>query len=55
MIFCCYLLYHHTAETAVNVWLSEVEALQMIHLLSGSLLAQNSETLPNFGDGRDER
>jgi len=39
----------------LNVWISEVEALQMIHLLSSSLLAQSSETLPNAGDGRDDR
>jgi len=39
----------------LNVWMSETEALQMIHLLSGSLLAQSSETLPNAGDGRDDR
>lgn len=39
----------------LNVWMSESEALQMIRLLSGSLLAQSSETLPNVGDGRDER
>ncbi len=39
----------------LNVWMSEVEALQMVHLLSGSLLAADSETLPNAGDGRDDR
>ena len=39
----------------LNVWLSETEALQMVHLLSGSLLAEGSETLPNAGDGRDDR
>jgi hypothetical protein len=39
----------------LNVWITETEALQMIHSLSGSLLAQSSETLPNAGDGRDER
>ena len=39
----------------LNVWMSEVEAIQMIHLLSSSLLAQSSETLPNAGDGRDDR
>jgi hypothetical protein len=39
----------------LNVWMSEPEAIQMVHLLSGSLLAQGSETLPNVGDGRDDR
>jgi hypothetical protein len=39
----------------LNVWMSEAEALQMVHLLSGSLLAQSSETLPNAGDGRGDR
>ncbi|MEG4286372.1 hypothetical protein QUB68_24895 [Microcoleus sp. A006_D1] len=39
----------------LNVWITETEALQMIHSLSGSLLAQSSETLPNAGDGRDDR
>jgi hypothetical protein len=39
----------------LNVWMSESEALQMVHLLSGSLLAESSETLPNAGDGRDDR
>ncbi|MCC3595797.1 MULTISPECIES: hypothetical protein [unclassified Microcoleus] len=39
----------------LDVWMSEPEALQMIRLLSGSLLAQSSETLPNVGDGRDDR
>ncbi|MEG4587176.1 hypothetical protein QUA54_18445 [Microcoleus sp. MOSTC5] len=39
----------------LNVWMSESEALQMVRLLSGSLLAQSSETLPNAGDGRDDR
>ncbi|MCC3535586.1 MAG: hypothetical protein JGK03_15540 [Microcoleus sp. PH2017_25_DOB_D_A] len=39
----------------LNVWMSESEALQMIRLLSGSLLVQSSETLPNVGDGRDDR
>lgn len=38
----------------LNVWMSESEALQIIRLLSGSLLAQ-TETLPNAGDGRDDR
>jgi hypothetical protein len=39
----------------LNVQMSESEALQMVRLLSGSLLAQSSETLPNAGDGRDDR
>jgi len=51
----CELLDLFPTSEHLNVWLSEVEAIQMIHLLSGSLLAQASETLPNAGDGRDDR
>ena len=51
----CEVLDLFQASEHLNVWLSEVEALQMVHLLSGSLLAQSSETLPNAGDGRDDR
>lgn len=38
----------------LDVWLSEPEALRLIRLLSGSLLA-SSEAAPTPGDGRDER
>ncbi|MBD0310572.1 MAG: hypothetical protein ICV80_21475 [Microcoleus sp. T1-bin1] len=50
----CDLLNLFPTSEHLNVWMSEPEAIQMIHLLSGSLLAQ-SETLPNVGDGRDDR
>ncbi|MEG3874119.1 MULTISPECIES: hypothetical protein [unclassified Microcoleus] len=51
----CDLLNLFPTSEHLNVWMSEIEAIQMIHLLSGSLLAQSSETLPNVGDGRDDR
>ncbi|MEG5056040.1 MULTISPECIES: hypothetical protein [unclassified Microcoleus] len=51
----CELLDLFPTSEHLNVWMSESEALQMVHLLSGSLLAQSSETLPNAGDGRDGR
>jgi len=51
----CEILDLFPASEHLNVWMSESEAIQMIHLLSGSLLAQESETLPNVGDGRDDR
>jgi hypothetical protein len=51
----CELLDLFPTSEHLNVWLSEAEALQMVHLLSGSLLAGDSETLPNAGDGRDDR
>lgn len=51
----CELLDLFPTSEHLNVWMSEAEALQMIHLLSGSLLAADSETLPNAGDGRDDR
>jgi len=51
----CELLDLFPTSEHLNVWMSEAEALQMVHLLSGSLLAEGSETLPNAGDGRDER
>jgi len=38
----------------LDVWLSEPEALRLIRLLSGSLLA-SSEVAPSPGDGRDDR
>ena len=38
----------------LDVWLSEPEALRLIRLLSGSLLAL-SEAAPSPGDGRDGR
>jgi hypothetical protein len=38
----------------LDVWLSEPEALRLIRLLSGSLLA-SSEAAPAPGDGRDDR
>jgi len=38
----------------LDVWLSEPEALRLIRLLSGSLLA-SSEAAPSPGDGRDDR
>jgi len=38
----------------LDVWLSEPEALRLIRLLSGSLLA-SSEAAPPPGDGRDDR
>lgn len=38
----------------LDVWLSEPEALRLIRLLSGSLLA-SSEAAPTAGDGRDDR
>ena len=38
----------------LDVWLSEPEALRLIRLLSGSLLA-SSEAAPPPGEGRDER
>jgi hypothetical protein len=38
----------------LDVWLSEPEALRLIRLLSGSLLA-SSEAAPYPGDGRDDR
>jgi hypothetical protein len=38
----------------LDVWLSEPEALRLIRLLSGSLLA-SSEAAPTPGEGRDER
>lgn len=38
----------------LDVWMSEPEALRLIRLLSGSLLAA-SEAAPTPGDGRDER
>jgi hypothetical protein len=37
----------------LDVWLSEPEALRLIRLLSGSLLA-SSEAAPSPGDGRDD-
>ncbi|MEG4812444.1 hypothetical protein QUA82_33215 [Microcoleus sp. F8-D3] len=51
----CDLLNLFPTSEHLNVWMSEIEAIQMIHLLSGSLLARGSETLPNVGDGRDGR
>lgn len=51
----CELLDLFPTSEHLNVWMSESEALQMVRLLSGSLLAQSSETLPNVGDGRDDR
>ena len=51
----CEVLDLFPASEHLDVWISEVEALQIIHLLSGSLLAEGSETLPNAGDGRDDR
>ena len=51
----CEVLDLFPTSERLNVWMSEVEAIQMIHLLSSSLLAQSSETLPNAGDGRDDR
>jgi hypothetical protein len=38
----------------LDVWMSEPEALRLIRLLSGSLLA-SSEAAPTAGDGRDDR
>lgn len=38
----------------LDVWLSEPEALRLIRLLSGSLLA-SSEAAPTPGSGRDDR
>lgn len=38
----------------LGVWLSEPEALRLIRLFSGSLLA-SSEAAPSPGDGRDDR
>ncbi len=38
----------------LDVWMSESEALRLIRLLSGSLLA-SSEAAPTPGDGRDDR
>lgn len=38
----------------LDVWLSEPEALRLIRLFSGSLLA-SSEAAPSPGDGRDDR
>lgn len=38
----------------LDVWLCEPEALRLIRLLSGSLLA-SSEAAPTPGDGRDDR
>ena len=38
----------------LDVWLSEPEALRLIRLLSGSLLA-SSEAAPPPGEGRDDR
>jgi hypothetical protein len=38
----------------LHVWLCELEALRLIRLLSGSLLA-SSEAAPTPGDGRDGR
>jgi hypothetical protein len=38
----------------LDVWLCEPEALRLIRLLSGSLLA-SSEAAPSPGDGRDDR
>ncbi|MEG4918125.1 hypothetical protein [Microcoleus sp. B7-D4] len=38
----------------LDVWLSEPEALRLIRLLSGSLLA-SSEAAPSPGSGRDDR
>jgi hypothetical protein len=38
----------------LDVWLSEPEALRLIRLLSGSLLA-SSEAAPSPGDGRDDQ
>ncbi len=38
----------------LDVWMSEPEALRLIRLLSGSLLA-SSEAAPTPGDGRDDR
>ncbi|MEG4535076.1 hypothetical protein [Microcoleus sp. D2_18a_D3] len=38
----------------LDVWMSEPEALRLIRLLSGSLLA-SSEAAPSPGDGRDDR
>ncbi len=38
----------------LDVWLSEPEALRLIRLFSGSLLA-SSEAAPTPGDGRDDR
>src|SRR4028119_745640 len=38
----------------LDVWMSESEALRLIRLLSGSLLAL-SEAAPSPGDGRDDR
>lgn len=51
----CELLDLFPTSEYLNVWMSEDEVLQMVRLLSSSLLAQGSETLPNAGDGRDER
>ena len=51
----CEILDLFPASEHLNVWMSESEAIQMIHLLSGSLLAQASETLANVGDGSDDR
>jgi len=38
----------------LDVWLSEPEALRLIRLISGSLVA-SSEAAPSPGDGRDDR
>ncbi|MEG3936214.1 hypothetical protein QT990_34015 [Microcoleus sp. T3_B1] len=38
----------------LDVWMSEPEALRLIRLFSGSLLA-SSEAAPTPGDGRDDR
>jgi hypothetical protein len=38
----------------LDVWLSEPEALRLIRLLSGSLLA-SAEAAPHPGEGRDDR
>ena len=38
----------------LDVWLSEPEALRLIRLFSGSLLASD-EAAPSPGDGRDDR
>ena len=45
-------LFSHSLER-LDVWLSEPEALRLIRLFSGSLLA-SSEAAPSPGDGRDD-
>lgn len=50
----CDLLNLFPTSEHLNVWMSESEAIQMIYLLSGSLLA-SPEAAPAPGDGRDDR